>query len=104
MLTLAELKKPRCREARERTPSASARLAMDRLRGSPYLALRVLECRELDDEIHIAGSVASYFLKQMAQETLMSVRGIGRIVNDVVVSEAAPARSKRSALKAVFQN
>jgi hypothetical protein len=42
------------------------------LRRSPIPALRKLSLEETDEAIVIRGSVTSYYLKQLAQETIMS--------------------------------
>jgi hypothetical protein len=52
------------------SPPQSSRAATA-LRHSPIPALRKLIIEETDDEVVINGSVSSYYLKQLAQETLM---------------------------------
>jgi hypothetical protein len=52
------------------TPLAQSRAATA-LRYSPIPALRKLAVEESDEEIVILGCVATYYLKQLAQETLM---------------------------------
>ncbi len=56
------------------------------LRESPIPSLRRLHIDETDDEVVISGSVASYYLKQLAQETVMPVLGERELVNRVRVS------------------
>jgi hypothetical protein len=48
-------------------------------------ALRFLWVQETDDEIIVSGRVSSYYLKQLAQETLMPARGSRELVNLVTV-------------------
>jgi hypothetical protein len=48
-------------------------------------ALRLLRVQETDEEIIVSGRVASYYLKQLAQETLMPARGSRELVNLVTV-------------------
>jgi hypothetical protein len=48
-------------------------------------ALRTLRVQESDEEIVISGRVSSYYLKQLAQETLMPERGTRGLVNRVNV-------------------
>lgn len=45
--------------------------ATSALRHSPLPALRALAVDESDQELIISGAVSSYYLKQLAQETLM---------------------------------
>jgi hypothetical protein len=55
------------------------------LRQSPIPALRKLSVEETDEAITIAGSVASYYLKQLAQETIMPVLSNRELRNRVQV-------------------
>ncbi len=57
------------------------------LRQSPIPALRRLRVEETDAEIVLSGSVASYYLKQLAQETLMPILGRRELFNRVTVQE-----------------
>ena len=52
---------------------------------SPIPALRKLLVEETEDEVVLSGSVASYYLKQLAQETLMPILGPRRLSNRVSV-------------------
>lgn len=58
-----------------------------RLRSSPYYALRSLTgfCR--CGELQLDGIVPSYYMKQMAQETIRTIDGVEVIVNRVIVRE-----------------
>ena len=47
--------------------------------------LRRLSVRETDDEIRITGSVSSFYLKQMAQESIRCAVDGRRLVNKVEV-------------------
>lgn len=58
------------------------------LRKSSHPALRQLRVEGSDGELIISGKVTSYYLKQLAQETIMSVRGELRLVNNVNVEKA----------------
>lgn len=60
--------------------------AANMLRHSCHPALRYLLVEETDSAIVIRGKVKSYYLKQLAQESLMAVRGPRQLVNQVVVS------------------
>lgn len=55
------------------------------LRESPIPSLRCLKIEETDEEVVISGSVASYYLKQLAQETIMPVLGERELLNRVNV-------------------
>jgi hypothetical protein len=68
-------------------PSRAA-LALGR---SPIPALRKLSLEESDETIVIQGRVSSYYLKQLAQETIMPVLGGRALLNRVaVVRENGP--------------
>jgi hypothetical protein len=55
------------------------------LKRSLHPALRHLRVEENDQCLVISGRVTSYYLKQLAQETLMPVRGALQLVNRVNV-------------------
>ena len=55
------------------------------LHSSPLPALRKLAVEETDSEIILSGSVNSYYLKQLAQETVLPVLGGRRLLNRVQV-------------------
>jgi osmotically-inducible protein OsmY len=56
------------------------------LKESPFPALRILQVEQVGEHVQLKGRVSSYFLKQLAQETVRSAtRGI-EMVNDISVS------------------
>lgn len=55
------------------------------LRQCPIPALRKLHVEETDLRVVIEGSVGTYYLKQLAQETLMPVLGGRELLNRVTV-------------------
>ena len=55
------------------------------LRDSSHPALRRLSVEENDTRVVITGRVSSYYLKQMAQEAVMPIRGEKDVVNQVLV-------------------
>jgi hypothetical protein len=55
------------------------------LRQSPIPALRKLSVEETDHEVVLLGCVSSYYLKQLAQETIMPVLGSRELHNRVLV-------------------
>ena len=54
--------------------------ALTALRQSPIPALRKLAVEEADGTVVISGSVSSYYLKQLAQETVLHVLDDGRLL------------------------
>jgi hypothetical protein len=70
----------------EQSPLVSA------LRRSPIPALRKLSLEESETAIIIQGQVNSYYLKQLAQETVLPLLDGRQLLNRVrVVTELAPA-------------
>jgi hypothetical protein len=59
--------------------------ALEALHGSSIPALRRLSVEESDTRIRITGSVSSYYLKQLAQETVMPVLRDRELENEVQV-------------------
>ncbi len=59
--------------------------AAEALQQSPQPLLRRLRIEETDEEIVIVGKLPTYFLKQLAQETVRPVLGERRLVNLIVV-------------------
>jgi hypothetical protein len=47
--------------------------------------LRLLQVEETDREVVLSGSVASYYLKQLAQEAVMPLLGERTLCNRVLV-------------------
>jgi len=68
--------------------SATRPLAALTLRHSPIPALRRLRVEEYDGQVVLTGSVASYYLKQLAQETVMPHLDGRRLDNRVTVERA----------------
>jgi hypothetical protein len=61
------------------------------LRQSPIPALRKLSLEETETAVTIDGQVSSYYLKQLAQETVMPALGGRRLHNRVrVVADTLP--------------
>ncbi len=55
------------------------------LRQSPFPALRKLSVEETEESVILRGAVPSYYLKQLAQETVMSVLDRRELCNQVKV-------------------
>ena len=58
------------------------------LKQSPIPALRKLSVEENDQTVVLSGLVSSYYLKQLAQETIMPVLGDRQLHNRVMVVRA----------------
>lgn len=58
---------------------------MDRLRKSPHAALRQLSCTDEDGVLVLHGQASSYYLKQLAQESIADLKGAIQIVNRIEV-------------------
>jgi len=74
------------------SPTHTLRLgeaAQIRLRNSSYSALREIVCSIHEGMLRLEGRVASYHLKQVAQEVVTDVAGIRGIVNQIVVISAS---------------
>jgi hypothetical protein len=68
--------------------------ATQALRHSPIPALRRLDLEETDSAVVITGRVTSYYLKQLAQETILPVLAGRELRNHVnVIRETAPTVS-----------
>jgi osmotically-inducible protein OsmY len=62
-----------------------AKAALRRFRCSHNLELRRLRCESYGGNLIICGQVSTYYLKQLAQETIRSLEGVVRIVNRLEV-------------------
>lgn len=58
---------------------------------SPRHVLRKLNVEETETSVILRGVVPSYYLKQLAQETVKSVLGGRKLHNDVLVLREEPA-------------
>ncbi|WP_160164418.1 BON domain-containing protein [Rhodopirellula baltica] len=82
-----------CKETPSRTVGycVVTRAVLVRLRSSPYYVLRSLTCELLLGQLCLDGTVPTYFMKQMAQETVRTVIGVEKITNRVSVQSHAIA-------------
>lgn len=55
------------------------------LQSSSHPALRTLRLEEGEEVLVVSGNVTSWYLKQLAQETVMPFRGGLKLVNNVAV-------------------
>jgi len=60
-------------------------VAMDRLRDSPYRALRKVSCECRLGVLFLRGRLFSFHETQMAQETVARIDGVTQVVNEVEV-------------------
>ena len=61
-------------------------VAMDRLRDSPYRALRKVSCECRHGVLFLRGRLFSFHETQMAQETVAGIDGVTQVVNEVEVN------------------
>lgn len=59
--------------------------AASALRHSPHPSLRGLHLEQIEEKIILKGRVSSYYLKQLAQETVMAAHPGQELVNEVTV-------------------
>lgn len=70
--------------------SATQQKVEQALRQSPIPALRKLRVEETENGVVLSGNVSSYYLKQMAQETVLPVLGPCGLNNQVEVVRNGP--------------
>jgi hypothetical protein len=63
------------------------------LHRSPFPALRKLTLEEIKNSIVIQGQVSSYYLKQLAQETLLPLLDGRQLLNHVQVVTTLPKQT-----------
>jgi osmotically-inducible protein OsmY len=59
--------------------------AINQLQLSPYFCLRSIAVDTRGGVLALKGQVASYFQKQLAQETVRNIKGVVGLVNDLIV-------------------
>lgn len=59
--------------------------AKDRLRRTPYQALRALSCEYDQGALFLRGQLPSFYQKQLAQEAVVGLVGVAQIVNETEV-------------------
>ena len=62
-----------------------AEVAMERLRESPYKAMRRVSCECKDGVLFLRGRLFSFHEKQVAQEVVAGVSGVTQVVNEILV-------------------
>ncbi len=68
---------------------AVAGAVSDHLRQSPYRALHGVSCEFRRGVLFLRGRLPSYYHKQLAQETVSRVQGVGQVVNETEVPQPA---------------
>jgi osmotically-inducible protein OsmY len=66
---------------------AIAEAAMERLRASPYKAMRRVSCKCERGVLFLRGRLFSFHEKQVAQEIVAGVNGVTRVVNEIQVDD-----------------
>ncbi len=68
------------------------------LHSHPYLQRYSgkVQCCFRDDCLYVTGQMPSYYLKQLAQESLRELPGVARIENRIVVSSSVQVRADNS--------
>jgi len=61
-------------------------MAMERLRDSPYKAMRRISCECEHGILFLRGRLFSFHEKQVAQETVARIDGVTQVVNEVEVA------------------
>ncbi len=62
-----------------------AEAANERLRNSPYRALRGVTCECDQGVVFLRGHLPSFYHKQLAQEAVAGVRGVIQVINEIEV-------------------
>ena len=78
------------------SPMDLAEWAETRLRSNSYLALKNISCAFDEGVLTLRGCVPSYYLKQIAQETLASLEGLAQIDNQIDVVASGPRAVHRN--------
>jgi len=65
--------------------AAIAEVALERLRESPYKAMRRVSCRCENGVLFLRGRLFSFHEKQVAQEVVAGVNGVIQVVNEIQV-------------------
>lgn len=54
---------------------------------SPYQAMKMVSCEHRRGVLYLRGRLPSYYLKQIAQETVANIFGIVQVINAIEVNE-----------------
>ncbi len=72
------------------------RIAKKRIQSSQYSEIRRIQCEVREGILFLKGQVSSYYIKQLAQEIVRTVEGIGGLANHVEVTYPDTPRKVRS--------
>jgi hypothetical protein len=75
-------------------PFTITELAERKLHSKPYQALKNVSCGLEDDVLVLQGRLPSYYLKQVAQEAVVRLEGVGAVDNQIQVM-ITTVRSRR---------
>jgi osmotically-inducible protein OsmY len=73
------------------SPSRIGRVAESRLRNSPYAALRTVSCEFHEGVLVLRGRLPTYYLKQIAQASVVDLDGVAGVANQIEVVRPGPA-------------
>jgi osmotically-inducible protein OsmY len=69
-----------------------AEIARGRLCNSPYMAIRTVSCDFENGVLLLRGRLRTFHHKQLAQETVRRLAGVGQIVNAIEVLDGTEER------------
>jgi osmotically-inducible protein OsmY len=93
---MLRLNHSRAAPGRLHSPTDLAEWAEGRLRSNAYLALKNISCEVEDGVLTLRGCLPSYYLKQVAQETLAPLEGLAQIDNQIAVVAPGPREVHRN--------
>ena len=79
---------------------AIAEVAIERLRASPYKAMRRVSCKCEHGVLFLRGRLFSFHEKQVAQEAVAGVDGVTQVVNEIQVDDIRRFRDASAGLDA----
>ncbi len=87
---------PVCIEPENRNSQVETKELAERcLHSNPYLALKNISCDYHNGVLVLRGCLATYYLKQLAQQVVVGLEGIGHIDNQIqVVTPAILSRQR----------
>jgi osmotically-inducible protein OsmY len=80
----------------QRDAELTVGMARAELSKSSYRDLKGIRCDGMGDMMVLRGEVGTYYLKQLAQETIRPVDGVQRILNMIRVTEPAELHQQSS--------
>lgn len=80
-------------EAKRREEDRCRHLSMaarNRLRTSPHTAVREMSCHCNQGVLLLRGQLSTFYLKQVAQETVFGLTGVTQVINEIEVVGLPP--------------